>query len=83
MNSQQVLIPSDSLMRSDLNHFIEETYKRFYIRDITEAERKFAIDFFESNPDVSSDGLHGIAPQTNISFLKYLLMKEENLSKNR
>ena len=55
MHSQQVLIPSDSLMRSDLNHFIEETYKRFYVRDITEAERKFFIDFFESNPDVSSE----------------------------
>ena len=55
MNSQQVLIPSDSLMRSDLNHFIEETYKRFYVRDITEAERKFFIDFFESNPNVSSE----------------------------
>ena len=55
MNSQQVLIPSDSLMRSDLNHFIEETYKRFYVRDITEAERKFFIDFFESNPGVSSE----------------------------
>ena len=55
MNSQQVLIPSDSLMRSDLNQFIEETYKRFYVRDITEAERKFFIDFFESNPDVSSE----------------------------
>ncbi|MDC3032317.1 hypothetical protein OA257_01830 [Bacteroidota bacterium] len=55
MNSQQVLIPSDSLMRSDLNHFIEETYKRFYVRDITEAERKFFIDFFESNASVSSE----------------------------
>ena len=55
MNSQQVLIPSDSLMRSDLNRFIEETYKRFYVRDITEAERKFFIDFFNSNPNVSSE----------------------------
>lgn len=55
MNSQQVLIPSDSLMRSDLNRFIEETYKRFFVRDITEAERKFFIDFFNSNPNVSSE----------------------------
>ena len=41
MNKSGVTLPSDSLMRSDLNGFIEETYKRFYVRDITEAEREF------------------------------------------
>ncbi len=55
LNKGGVEIPSDSLMRSDLNAFIEETYKRFYVRDLTEAERQFFIDFFESNPDVSAE----------------------------
>ena len=55
MNQQGVNIPTDSLMRSDLNLFIEDTYKRFFVRDITQAERKFFIDFFESNPDVSAE----------------------------
>ena len=55
LNKGGVEIPSDSLMRSDLNVFIEETYKRFYVRDLTEAERQFFIDFFESNPDVSAE----------------------------
>ncbi|MBE50959.1 MAG: hypothetical protein CMP51_04635 [Flavobacteriales bacterium] len=55
LNKEYVLIPSDSLMREDLNLFIEETYKRFYIRDITEAEREFFINFFESNPNVSAE----------------------------
>lgn len=55
MNSEDVTIPADSVMRADLNYFIEETYKRFYVRDITEAERKFFLDFFESNPNVSSE----------------------------
>ena len=55
LNKGGVEIPSDSLMRSDLNAFIEETYKRFYVRDLTEAERQFFIDFFESNPDDSAE----------------------------
>ena len=55
MNKEGVIIPSDSLMRDDLNVFIEESYKRFFVRDITEAEREFFISFFESHPNVSSE----------------------------
>ena len=55
MNKEGVVIPSDSLMRYDLDLFIEETYKRFFVRDITEAEREFFINFFESNPNVSAE----------------------------
>ena len=55
MNKEEVTIPSDSLMRVDLNSFIEETYKRFYVRDITEAEREYFLNFFESHPNVSSE----------------------------
>jgi len=55
MNKEGVMIPSDSLMRSDLNLFIEETYKRFFVRDITEAEREYFLNFFESHPDVSAE----------------------------
>lgn len=45
MNSQDVILPSDSLMRADLDVFIEETYWRFFVRDITEAEREFFLTF--------------------------------------
>ena len=54
MNKAGVIIPSDSLMRDDLDLFIEETYKRFFVRDITEAEREFFLSFFESHPNVSA-----------------------------
>ena len=55
MNKEGVIIPSDSLMREDLNVFIEESYKRFFVRDITEAEREFFLSFFESHPNVSAE----------------------------
>ena len=55
MNSDDVLIPSDSLMRADLDLFLEETYKRFFVRDITEAEREFFINYLTANPNVSCE----------------------------
>ncbi len=55
MNKDGVVIPSDSLMRADLNLYIEEVYKRFYVRDITEAEREYFLNFFAAYPNVSSE----------------------------
>ena len=55
MNRQDVIIPSDSMMRADLDLFLEETYKRFFVRNITEAERKFFLNFLNSNPHVSCE----------------------------
>ena len=65
MNQSGVTIPSDSLMRADLNVFLEETYKRFYVRDITEAEREFFLKFFESNPDVSAEMVYSAFSLSN------------------
>lgn len=55
MNKDDVTIPSDSLMRADLDLFLEETYKRFFVRDITEAEREFFLNFFASHPNISAE----------------------------
>tara|TARA_B100000902_G_scaffold396682_1_gene458378 strand:- start:17330 stop:17809 length:480 start_codon:yes stop_codon:yes gene_type:complete len=55
MNRTGVIIPSDSIMRSDLENFITETYKRFYIRNITAAEKEFFLNFFETHPYVSAE----------------------------
>tara|TARA_B100000700_G_C14576798_1_gene638229 strand:- start:155 stop:634 length:480 start_codon:yes stop_codon:yes gene_type:complete len=55
MNKEGVIIPSDSLMRADLDMFIAETYKKFFVRDITQAEREFFLNFFELNPNVSAE----------------------------
>ena len=55
MNEPDVIIPSDSIMRADLDLFLEETYKRFFVRDITEAEREFFLNYLNANPNVSSE----------------------------
>ena len=53
MNNTGVIMPSDSLMRTDVDVFLEDTYKRFFIRDITEAEREYFKNFLQTHPDVS------------------------------
>ena len=65
MNKSGVTIPSDSLMRTDVNAFIEQTYKRFYVRDLTEAEREFFLNFFASNPDISVEMVYSAFSLSN------------------
>lgn len=65
MNKSEVTMPSDSLMRTDINAFIEQTYKRFYVRDLTEAEREFFLNFFASHPDVSVEMVYSAFSLSN------------------
>jgi hypothetical protein len=65
MNKSGVTLPSDSLMRTDLNASIEQTYKRFYVRDLTEAEREFFLNFFASHPDVSVEMVYSAFSLSN------------------
>ena len=65
MNKSGVTLPSDSLMRTDINAFIEQTYKRFYVRDLTEAEREFFMNFFASHPDVSVEMVYAAFSLSN------------------
>ena len=58
MNKKGVIMPSYSLMRSDVNAFLEDTYKRFFIRNITEAEREYFKNFLETHPDVSVEMIY-------------------------
>ena len=58
MNKTGVIMPSDSLMRSDVDAFLEDTYKRFFIRNITEAEREYFTNFLETHPDVSVEMIY-------------------------
>ena len=55
MNEPNVLIPSDSLMRADLEAFIDETYERFYIRPATELEKTYFKNYLEANPHVTAE----------------------------
>ena len=53
-----VSIPSESEMRTDVETFIVETYKRFYVRLPTEAEKTFWINYINSNPTVTPETVY-------------------------
>jgi len=55
MNESNVQMPSDSLMRADLRHFIINTYNRFLVRNPTEAEIEYFKNYIEANPNVTSE----------------------------
>jgi hypothetical protein len=55
MNEQEVIIPSDSIMRADVDLFLSETYERFYVREMSEAERTWFRNYIENNPNVTPE----------------------------
>jgi len=55
MNSPDVILPTNADMRADIDAFLEETYKRFFVRDISEAERTYFKNFILSNENVTPE----------------------------
>lgn len=49
-NEAGVQMPTVEEMNADLNGFIEDTYKRFFIREPNEAEKTWIKNFIQSNP---------------------------------
>jgi hypothetical protein len=58
MSDPNVQLPSNSEMRADLPYFVEETYKRFFVRIPTEAEKTFFINFIQSNPQLEPEHVY-------------------------
>ena len=55
MNESGVILPPDSLMRNDMDAFIEETYKRFFVRQPTELEKEFFRNYLQANENVTPE----------------------------
>ena len=55
MNKSGVIMPSDSMMRADIDEFIYETYKRFLVREPTEAETTYFKNYINSDPNVTPE----------------------------
>jgi hypothetical protein len=55
MNDPAVKLPSDESMRSDPESFVRDTYKRFLVRQPTEAELQWMINYIESRPALTTE----------------------------
>lgn len=70
MNNPDVLLPSDSLMRADVDAFIEDTYVRFLVRRPTEGELTWFRNFLSNHPDLSVEMVY-IAFALSHEYLYY------------
>ncbi len=52
-NNPKIIIPSNADMRKDIPAFITETYKRFYLRYPSEAEKVYFTNYIKNNPEVT------------------------------
>ena len=52
-NNPKIIIPSNAEMRKDIPVFITETYKRFYLRYPSEAEKVYFTNYIKNNPEVT------------------------------
>lgn len=55
MNDPGVILPSEDEMRADTENFVRETYKRFLVRQPTEAELKWMMNYIESRPQLTPE----------------------------
>ena len=55
MNKPGVILPTDKLMREDVDAFIVDVYNRFLVRVPTEAEKAYFKNYIESNPNVTPE----------------------------
>ena len=55
MNDTRVILPSNDDMRADPEQFIRATYKRFLVRQPTEAELKWMVNYIESRPQMTTE----------------------------
>ena len=55
MNKPGVMMPSDSVMRADIDQFTIETYNRFLVRQPTEAEKTWFRNYINADPNVTPE----------------------------
>jgi len=55
MNDPDVKLPSMEFMRNDPETFVRETYTRFLVRQPTEAELQWMINYIESRPSLTPE----------------------------
>ncbi|MBK6701787.1 MAG: hypothetical protein IPG55_18275 [Saprospiraceae bacterium] len=55
MNDPKVIIPSKEEMLKDPEAFIRSTYKRFLVREPTEAELNWMLNYISSRPNVTPE----------------------------
>ncbi len=68
MNDPDVKLPSTDSMRADPESFVRDTYKRFLVRQPTEAELQWMINYIESRPALTPELIYFSFATSNEHF---------------
>lgn len=68
MNTGEVVMPTMEEMRSNPEKFIRDLYKRFFVRQPTEAELKFMKNYINSRPDALPEHFYFAFATSNEHF---------------
>lgn len=49
----EIQLPTSEEMRSDIPSFVIDTYKRFFVRNPTESEKEYFVNYIESRPNIT------------------------------
>lgn len=55
MNKSNVQLPSNEQMRSNIPLFVTQTYRKFLVRDPTEAELEYFTKYIQNRPNVTPE----------------------------
>ena len=58
MGDSDIKLPSKKEMDADLGKFITETYNRFYVRQPTQAEKTFFVNFLKAHPNLTPEHVY-------------------------
>lgn len=58
MGDPAIKLPSKKDMDADLGKFITETYNRFYVRQPTQAEKTYFVNFLKSHPNLTPEHVY-------------------------
>jgi hypothetical protein len=68
MNDPRVILPSVESMRDDPETFIRNTYRRFLVREPTEAELNWMLNYIKSRPNVTPEHFYFAFATSNEHF---------------
>jgi len=69
MSDADVILPSTEAMRSDLGAFISDTYTRFYVRNPTEAEKTWWVNYLTTRTNLTAEHVYyAFATSNEYSF---------------
>ncbi len=55
MNKPGVIIPTVAQMNANIDQFVSDTYKRFYVRQPTEAEKQYIKKMITADPNITPE----------------------------